>query len=178
MQTSGEVYNQKQPPEAFLKISHNSQKDTCARVSFKWSCRLRPATLSKKRLSHRCFPVDFAKLLRTPFLQNTSWTLKEIWNREPVTKILTNLGVLIFLDLKCSSHITRFVCDRGRSVRFPSTDAVMRKTLKKIRPRIINYRSLKHFSNETKIFLKTLSKEVYVNNDDGLEKFWETTVDK
>ena len=126
---------------------------------------MRPATLSKKRLSHRCFPVDFAKLLRTPFLQNTSWTLKEIWNREPVTKILTNLGVLIFPDLKCSSHITRFVCDRGRSVRFPSTD-VMRKTFKKIRPRIINHRSLKHFSNETcKIFLKTLSKEVYVNDD-------------
>ena len=29
------------------------------------------ATLLKKRLWHRCFPVDFAKFLRTPFLQNT-----------------------------------------------------------------------------------------------------------
>ena len=26
----------------------------------------------KKRLQHRCFPVDTAKLLRTAFLQNTS----------------------------------------------------------------------------------------------------------
>ena len=26
----------------------------------------------KKRLWHRCFPVNFAKFLRTPFLQNTS----------------------------------------------------------------------------------------------------------
>ena len=33
---------------------------------------LMPATLLKKRLQHRCFPVNFAKFLRTPFLQNTS----------------------------------------------------------------------------------------------------------
>ena len=37
---------------------------------------LRPATLLKKRLWHKCFPVNFAKFLRTPFLQNTSgWLL-------------------------------------------------------------------------------------------------------
>ena len=34
-----------------------------------------PATLLKKRLWHRCFPVNFAKFLRTPFSQNTSRTL-------------------------------------------------------------------------------------------------------
>ena len=34
-----------------------------------------PATLLKKRLWHRCFPVNFAKFLRTPFLQNTSGRL-------------------------------------------------------------------------------------------------------
>ena len=28
---------------------------------------LRPATLLKKRLWHRCFPVNFVKFLRTPF---------------------------------------------------------------------------------------------------------------
>ena len=31
-----------------------------------------PAALLKKRLWHRCFLVNFAKILRTPFLQNTS----------------------------------------------------------------------------------------------------------
>ena len=37
---------------------------------------LRPATLLKKRLWYRCFPVNFVKFLRTPFLQNTSgWLL-------------------------------------------------------------------------------------------------------
>ena len=37
---------------------------------------LRPATLFKKRLWHRCFPVNFVKFLRTPFSQNTSWRLR------------------------------------------------------------------------------------------------------
>ena len=45
--------------KVFLKISQNSQESTCSRVSF----------LS---LWHRCFPVNAAKFLRTPFLQNTS----------------------------------------------------------------------------------------------------------
>ena len=35
-----------------------------------------PATLSKKRLRHKCFSLSFTKSLRTPFLQNTSgWLL-------------------------------------------------------------------------------------------------------
>ena len=32
---------------------------------------LSPATLLKKRLWQRCFPVNFAKFSGTPFLQNT-----------------------------------------------------------------------------------------------------------
>ena len=36
---------------------------------------LSPATLLKKRLWHRCFPVNFVKYSRTPFLQNTSGRL-------------------------------------------------------------------------------------------------------
>ena len=32
----------------------------------------RPATLLKRRLWHRCFPVNFVKFLRTSFLHNTS----------------------------------------------------------------------------------------------------------
>ena len=33
---------------------------------------LSPATLLRKRVWHRCFPVNFVKFLRTPFSQNTS----------------------------------------------------------------------------------------------------------
>ena len=59
---------EKQPPEVFykkrclfVKNSQNSEKNTCAKVSF-----------LKKILWYRCFPVNFVKFLRTPFLQNTS----------------------------------------------------------------------------------------------------------
>ena len=34
---------------------------------------LRPATLLKKRLWHRCFPVSFAKFVRTPFVTEHLW---------------------------------------------------------------------------------------------------------
>ena len=37
--------------------------------------RLRPATLLKKRLLHRCFPVKFVKFLRTPFYIELFWSL-------------------------------------------------------------------------------------------------------
>ena len=57
--TIGRVLEEK----VFLVISQNSQENTCARVFL----NKRPATLLKKRLWHRRFPVNFAKFLRTPF---------------------------------------------------------------------------------------------------------------
>ena len=52
--------------KSFLEISKNSQENTCARVSFSITLQasgLRPATLLKKRLWRRCFPVNFVKFL-------------------------------------------------------------------------------------------------------------------
>ena len=46
--------------KVFLEISQNSQESTCARVCAR---DLRPAVLSKKRIWHRCFPVNFVKFL-------------------------------------------------------------------------------------------------------------------
>ena len=51
----------------------NSPENTCVRVSFfNEVAGLRPAASLKKKLWHRCFPVNFAKFLRTPVLQNTN----------------------------------------------------------------------------------------------------------
>ena len=62
--------------KVFLEISQiRSKTPVCARVSFliKWQAS---AFLLKKGIWHRCFPVNFAKFLRIPFLQNTSrWLL-------------------------------------------------------------------------------------------------------
>ena len=56
------------------RISHQrysvKKGNTSTRVSFLIKLQtlgLRPATLLKKRLWHKCFPVNFAKFLRTPF---------------------------------------------------------------------------------------------------------------
>ena len=65
---------QKQPPEMFCNkgVLRNFAKFTgkhlCQSIFFNKVAGLRPATLLKKKLWHRCFPVNFAKFLRTPFL--------------------------------------------------------------------------------------------------------------
>ena len=52
-----------------LEILQKSQENTCAKVSFLTELQ----AFIKKRLWHRCFPVNFAQFLRTPF------TIKHLW---------------------------------------------------------------------------------------------------
>ena len=59
---------------------------------------LRPTTLLKKRLQHRCFSVNFAKLSRTTFLQNTS---VQLLLKRPRTLI----HVLGIMHLRCLPSI-------------------------------------------------------------------------
>ena len=56
--------------KVFSEISQNSQENTCARLFFN-----KVAGLS---LCRRCFPMNFVKFLRTPFLQNTSGRLLQL----------------------------------------------------------------------------------------------------
>ena len=56
-----------------------------------------PATLLKKRLWHKCFPVNFVKFLRTPFLSEHLWWL------------------LLYLYISKVQALDRFmVCFKGR----------------------------------------------------------------
>ena len=48
--------------KALLKVTHNSQINACL-------IKLQTGGASKQ-LQHRCFPVKFAKILRTPILNN------------------------------------------------------------------------------------------------------------
>ena len=50
-------------------------KHLCQNIFFNKVAGLKPATLLKKRLWHRCFPVNFVKFLRTPFLTEHLWWL-------------------------------------------------------------------------------------------------------
>ena len=58
------------------------------------------------------------------------------------------------------------------------TLTVMRKSFKKWKPRVINYRSYKHFSNEIfrESLLEKLFQQTFVTNDYGFEKFCNITV--
>ena len=50
-------------------------KHLCQSLFFDKFAGLGPATLLKKRFWHRCFPMNFVKLLRTTFSQSTSGRL-------------------------------------------------------------------------------------------------------
>ena len=63
--------------KVFLEILQNSKENNCARNSFfNKVAGLRRATLLKKSLWHWCFPVNFAKFLRTSFFkEHLRWLL-------------------------------------------------------------------------------------------------------
>ena len=68
-----EVFCEKGVLRNFAKFTGKHQ---CQNLFFNKVASLRPPTLFKKRLWHRCFTVNFQKFLRTPYLQNTSgWLL-------------------------------------------------------------------------------------------------------
>ena len=73
---------QKQPPEVFCEkgvptnLTKFTGKHLCQSLFFNKVPGSRPATLLKKRIWHWCFPVNFAKFLRTPFLtEHLRWLL-------------------------------------------------------------------------------------------------------
>ena len=85
--------------------------------------RLRPAALLRKRFWYRCFPVSFAKCLRTPFLQNTSgWLLlikslfrgsyPEVFCKETVQKNFVEFVLVCSVYLSRSLFLNIFVCFR------------------------------------------------------------------
>ena len=53
-------------------------KHLCQSLFLNIVAGLRSATLLRKRLWHRFFPMNFAKFIRTPLLQNTSFT-EHLW---------------------------------------------------------------------------------------------------
>ena len=54
-------------PEVFCNFAKFTGKHLCQRLFFNKITGLRPETLLKKSLWHRCIPVKFAKFLRTSF---------------------------------------------------------------------------------------------------------------
>ena len=58
-----------------FRNSQNSQENTCVRIFLKIKLQTEACNFIKKKLLHRCFSVNFAKFLRTPFLTEHLWWL-------------------------------------------------------------------------------------------------------
>ena len=71
-------------------------KRLCQSLFFNEATDLRPATLLKKRLWHKRFPVDFAKFLRTPFFtEHLQWLLLILTHfRSSRPEVFNKKGVL------------------------------------------------------------------------------------
>ena len=59
----------------FLDISENSHQNTYATVSFLKQLQAESCNFIKKSFWHSCFPVNFVKFLRTPFIIEHLWWL-------------------------------------------------------------------------------------------------------
>ena len=71
-------------------------KHLCQSLFFNKLAGLRPAILLKKSLWHKCFPMNFVKFIRTPFLQSTS-----VWQLLPVEFFLITEELLrLFSDFQ------------------------------------------------------------------------------
>ena len=84
---------------------------------------------------------------------------------------------LILANMPRSFQAT-YVTETGLSDFHLMTLTVRRKIFKKLKPRVINYRSCKHFSNQVfkENLLEKLSQQTFVNNDYGFQKFCNVTL--
>ena len=76
------MYDRNIHPEVFCKkgvlrnFTELTGKHLHQSLFFNKVAGLRPAALLKKRLWHRCFPLNFVKFLRTPFgIEHLWWLL-------------------------------------------------------------------------------------------------------
>ena len=67
----------------YIKVAIFRQEEIKAKIESPKTeafLELQPATLLKKGLWHRCFSVNFGKLLRTPlFTEHLRWLLLHLW---------------------------------------------------------------------------------------------------
>ena len=85
--------------KGFLRNFANYTVKHLSQVLFLKEVAVDSANLLKKKLWHRCFPVNFAKFLRTSFLQNISGQL--LLNHSPVG---TCMRVDVYLLANCGQY--------------------------------------------------------------------------
>ena len=77
-----------------INFAKFTDKHRCQSLFLNKVADLRPATLLRNRLWHRCFPVNFAKFLRTSFIIEHLWWLL----LNPVTDRNVNFMIILWSD--------------------------------------------------------------------------------
>ena len=90
---------------------------TCSlqRSSIKKSFLKNFATLSKKRLQHRCFPSNFTKFLRTPFVKNICERLR--LNDVVMSGLILQVTTCIFWISIRNGHVKPLILHHGVTYR-------------------------------------------------------------
>ena len=103
--TCMEMFTIQKPPKKAarkiqIKVSQSSRENTSASVSFfSKVAGLRPATLLKNRLRHRCFPVDFVKFLRNFFWKATVSQNMKAFKVQVISSVKLKIG-WIYITIK------------------------------------------------------------------------------
>ena len=96
--------------EATLLKEPHIGEHLCQSLYFNKAAALRPATLLKKRLWHWCFPVEFVKFLRTPFLtEHLQWLLLRVPNFVSVPQFVLSRAP----QIPWKKHTSEHLFDRG-----------------------------------------------------------------
>ena len=106
----------------FVKLTG---KHLCQSLFFNKVAGLRPATLLKKRLWRKCFPVNFARFVRKPFIIEHLWRLlrnlfvdyqitisqiwKQVFNMQTPAASVKNENFMRTYHGKVSSRIISFL---------------------------------------------------------------------
>ena len=79
---------------------------------------LRPATLLKKSLWHRCFPLNFAKFLRTPFfMEHLCWLLLYTINYYIISQAYDQFMVQYYLIFSKMIYLFGYQVTTAQSLR-------------------------------------------------------------
>ena len=120
------------------------------------------------------FDVEIEEANMKSFCENCNLKSQQL-----AIKILTNLCIDSILTNARRMFQSTYILETGLSDFYLMTLTVMRKTFKKMHPRVINYRSYRDFSNETfrASLINNLSNVVFADKDDELQKFCQMTMD-
>ena len=94
-------------------LARFSVKHLCQSLFFNKIAGLRPATLLKKRLWHRCFPVKFPKFLRTS-PDVSFWLFKRFY----FIGIFSSFTALLKYELKVPAYFSSLVITTTQKMKF------------------------------------------------------------